>query len=186
MALLRRFFCWNLTTAVFGNFIAIVILSFGALLMRIIDLVAYATDFQISQGFQTQWRSHQWQAFLASDIIVTFTHVVIILYALYMLFMVTQKHFVLYMETLRAFTYTFIMYSFIEFCFSVFEFSFYGLNTFRRSYVVFLWLYWLARMLGNIGMVVLFFSRLQEIEEEMAYELRFSDRKYVHSYSALS
>ncbi|GFS02305.1 hypothetical protein ElyMa_006442200 [Elysia marginata] len=131
MALLRRFFCWNLTTAVFANFVATVILSFGALLMRLLDLAAYAdSDFEISQGFQSQWRSHQWQAFLASDIIVTFTHVVIILYSLYMLYMVTQKHFVLYMETLRAFTYTFIMYSFIEFCFSVFEFSFYGLNTF--------------------------------------------------------
>ena len=39
--------------------------------------------------------------------------------------------------------------------------------------------------LPQIGIVVLFFSRLQEIEEEMAYELRFSDRKYVHSYSVL-
>merc|ERR1711963_1391931 len=151
-----------------------------------LDIGAFATDFEISQGFRTQWRSHQWQAFLASDIIVIFCHVVMMIFTLYMLCMVTRQHFVLYMETMRGYTYSFIMYTFIEFCFSVFEYSFYGLNTFRLAFVVFTWLYWLARTIAHIGITVILFSRIEEMENEMAYELRFSDKKYVHSYSTLA
>jgi len=29
--------------------------------MRLIDLLAVGTDFEISQGFHTDWRSHQWR-----------------------------------------------------------------------------------------------------------------------------
>jgi len=186
MALFRRCLCWKLRTATFANLITVFILALGALLLRLLDIGAFATDFEISQGFRTQWRSHQWQAFLASDIIVIFCHVVMMIFTLYMLCMVTRAHFVLYMETMRAYTYTFIMYTFIEFCFSVFEYSFYGLNTFRLAFVVFTWLYWLARTLAHIGITVILFSRIEEMENEMAYELRFSDKKYVHSYSTLA
>lgn len=35
--------------------------SFFALVMRLIDLLAIGTDFEISQGFHTDWRSHQWR-----------------------------------------------------------------------------------------------------------------------------
>uniref|UniRef100_A0A2C9K775 Uncharacterized protein n=1 Tax=Biomphalaria glabrata TaxID=6526 RepID=A0A2C9K775_BIOGL len=185
MALVRRCLCWDLRTATFANLVTIVILAGGALLLRLLDIGAFITEFAISQGFKTPWRSHEWQAFLASDVVVIFFHVVIILFTIYMIYMVTQKHFVLYMETLRTFTYSFIMYNFIEFCFSVFEFSFYGLNTFRLAFVVFIWLYWLARLIAGIIITIVLFSRLDEMENEMAYELRSSDRKYVHSYSAL-
>ncbi|XP_005108365.1 uncharacterized protein LOC101846247 isoform X2 [Aplysia californica] len=183
--LFRRCFCWKLRTATFVNFITITILSFGALLLRLLDLGAYETNFEISQGFRWNWKSHQYEAFLASDIIVNVCHLIIILFTLYMIYVVTMSHFVLYMETMRAYTYTFIMYTFIEFCFSVFEFSFYGLNTFRLAFVVFIWLYWLARTIAHIGFTVILFSRIEEMENEMAYELRFSDKKYVHSYSVL-
>ncbi|XP_059179277.1 uncharacterized protein LOC131958329 [Physella acuta] len=184
---IRRCLCWDLRTATFANLIAIVILAGGALLLRLLDIGAFIDPiFEISQGFKTQWRAHQWELFLSFDIIIIFCHVVIILFTIYMIYMVTQKHFVLYMETMRIFTYIYIMYAFIEFCLSVVEFSFYGLNTFRLAFVVFIWLYWLARMIATICISYVLFSRLDEMENEMAYELRSSDRKYVHSYSALS
>ncbi|CAL1526816.1 unnamed protein product [Lymnaea stagnalis] len=186
MAIIRRCLCWDLRTATFANLVAIVILAGGALLLRLLDLAASVPNFDISQGFRANWRAHQWQFFLASDVIIVFCHVVIILFCMYMIYMVTQKHFVLYMETLRIFTYFFIMYNIIEFCFSVVEFSFYGLNTFRLAFVVFIWLYWLARLIAGIIITIVLFSRLDEMENEMAYELRISDRKYVHSYSALT
>jgi hypothetical protein len=158
----------------------------GALLLRWLDIATIIdSSFIINQHFRNPWRSHQWQAFVSSDVVVIVCHIVIILFALYMLYMITQKHFVLYLETLRTFLYTFIMYIFIEFCFSVFEFSFYGLNTFRLAFVVFLWLYWLARTVGNICIAVILFARVHEIEDDMATEIRSSDKKYVHSYSAL-
>lgn len=37
------------------------ITSFFALVMRLVDLLAIGTEFEISQGFHTAWRSHQWR-----------------------------------------------------------------------------------------------------------------------------
>ncbi|CAG5126242.1 unnamed protein product [Candidula unifasciata] len=183
MALMRRCCCWELRTATFSNLITITILAGGALLLRLLDFGAILSpDFEINQSFKTPWKSHQWQAFLASDIILIICHVIIIIFSVYMLYLVTHKHFVLYVETLRTYSYIFILYIFAEFCFSIFEFSFYGLNTFRLAFIVFLWLYWLARTVGNIGMAIIFFSRIQEIEDDLALEIRSIDRKYVHSY----
>lgn len=180
----RRCFCWTLRTATFANLIAISILVFGALLLRLLDLSAYwDSRFEISQGFHTEWRSHQWIAFLVSDFVLIACHIVMLVFSIIMIYHITQTHFVLYMEKMRIYTYSFIMYTFIEFCFSVFEFSFYGLNTFRLSFVVFIWLYWLARTIANIILTVIFFSRIQEMEDDMAHELRYSDKKYIHSYS---
>ncbi|XP_076468564.1 uncharacterized protein LOC143299240 [Babylonia areolata] len=184
MALLRRCLCWYLRTASFIGFCYVVITATSALLLRALDLAAFdQDDFEISRGFNTQWRSHQWQAFVASDVIVAVCHISIILFSLYMIYNVTQLHFVLYMKTMQVYNYCFIMYTFIEFCFSVFEFSFYGLNTFRREYLVFIWLWWLMRAAMNGIFVLVLFSRCQEMEEEMAYELRHSDKKYIHSYA---
>ncbi|BFZ15039.1 hypothetical protein BsWGS_18078 [Bradybaena similaris] len=186
MALPRRCLCWNLRTATFANIIALTVLAAGALLLRILDGSTIIDGyFIINQHFRAPWRSHQWQTFAASDVIVISCHLVIIAFAFFMLYMITQKHFVLYLETLRTFAYFCIMYIFVEFCFSVFEFSFYGLNTFRLAFVVFLWLYWLARTIGNIGIVIILFARIHEIEDDMATEIRSSDKKYVHSYSTL-
>ena len=35
--------------------------SFFAFAMRVLDLIAIGTNFEISQGFHTQWRSHFWR-----------------------------------------------------------------------------------------------------------------------------
>ncbi|CAG5129377.1 unnamed protein product [Candidula unifasciata] len=186
MALPRRCLCWNLRTATFANIVALTVLAGGALLLRILDASTILDDtFIINQHFRAPWRSHQWQTFAASDALIILSHILMIIFALYMLYMITQKHFVLYMETLRTFAYLFILYIFFEFCFSVFEFSFYGLNTFRLAFVVFLWLYWLARTIGNICIAIILFARIHEIEDDMATEIRSSDKKYVHSYSVL-
>ncbi|KAK7501759.1 hypothetical protein BaRGS_00007190 [Batillaria attramentaria] len=183
MALMRRFLCWYLRTASFVGFIYVVVTASSALLLRALDVAAIGTDFSISRGFNVPWRSHQWQAFLSSDIIVAFCHICIILFSIYMIYNVTQLHFVLYMKNLQYYNYCFIMYTVIEFCFSVFEFSFYGMNTFRREYVVFIWLWWLMRAAGNVVFMFVLHARSTEMEEEMAMELRYSDKKYVHSYA---
>lgn len=38
-------------------------------------------------------------------------------------------------------------------------------------------------MVLQIVFMVVLFSRTQEMEDEMAMELRYSDKKYVHSYA---
>lgn len=182
---MRRFLCWNLQTATFAGFIYIIVAAGTALLLRCLDMASASPyiDFTISRGFDMGWRSHQMYAFLVSDVIVSICHIFIILFSLYMLYNVTQLHFVLYMTTMKWYNYAFIMYTIIEFCFSVFEFSFYGLNTFRREFVVFIWLWWLFRTALNIVVMLVLSARTTEMEDEMAMELRFSDKKYVHSYA---
>ncbi|KAL4230080.1 hypothetical protein ACF0H5_010465 [Mactra antiquata] len=180
MAFMHRFLCWNLKTASMVCFIFVSITSFFALVMRLVDLLAIGTEFEISQGFHTPWRSHQWRAFLASDIVLTFDHVVICFFSIFMLMQVTYRHFVMYMYWLRWYIILFIIYIFIEFCFSVFEYSYYGMNTFRLAYVVWTWLYWLGRTLCNILFAVILIARKQEILEETDRELRFAGEKKRH------
>ncbi|KAL5011816.1 hypothetical protein ScPMuIL_010367, partial [Solemya velum] len=102
-----------------------------ALVLRLVDLAAIiADDFEISQGFKTPWRSHFWQAFLASDVVLIVFHTVTILFTVFIFIQVKKRHFVMYITWhFRLITFM-IIYMFIEFAFSVFEFSYYGLNTF--------------------------------------------------------
>ncbi|KAK7098060.1 uncharacterized protein [Littorina saxatilis] len=183
MALLKRFLCWRLRTATIVGFIYVFITVASALLLRALDCAAMWTDFSISRGFDIPWRSHQWQAFLASDVIVSVCHIGIILLTVYMMYNVMMMHFVLYMKTMQLYNYCFIMYTFTEFCFSIFEFSFYGMNSFRREFVVFIWLWWLMRTAGNSVFMVVLFSRMTEMEEDMALDLKQSGKKYIHSYA---
>ncbi|WAQ97912.1 hypothetical protein MAR_022285 [Mya arenaria] len=170
MAFMHRFLCWNLRTAS-------IITSFFALIMRLIDLLAISTEFEISQGFHTQWRSHQWRAFLASDVVCTFDHILMCFFSVFMLIQVTYRHFVMYMHWLKKYIIFYILYIFVEFCFSTFEFSYYAMNTFRLAYVVWLFLYWLGRTLVNITFVVILMARKQEIIEQTDRELRFAGEK---------
>ncbi|XP_048240683.1 uncharacterized protein LOC124151381 [Haliotis rufescens] len=184
MTLLRRFLCWDLRTATVIGYITTTVTAIFALLMRALDVSAIANyDFEISQGFHTAWRSHQWQAFLASDVILLVFHVGIIIFSVYMSVMVSNRHFVMYMRETRWYLYFIISYVFIEFCFSLFEFSYYGLNTFRLSFVVFLWLYWLVKTCIYICFSCVLYSRYEQMADEMAMELRFSEKKYSHSYA---
>lgn len=174
---MHRFLCWNLRTASIVCFIFVSVTSFFAFVMRLIDLLAIATDFEISQGFHTQWRSHYWRAFLASDVVCTFDHMGIFFFSIFMILQVMHRHFVMYMWWLKLYIIAFIAYIFIEFAFSVFEYSFYGLNTFRLAFVVWTWLYWLGRTLTNIMFTVILIARRQEINEETDRELRFAGEK---------
>ncbi|XP_067664121.1 uncharacterized protein [Haliotis asinina] len=184
MPLLRRFLCWDLRTATVIGYITTTVTAIFALLLRSLDLAAIADpNFEISQGFHTPWRSHQSEAFLASDIIVLVFHLAIILFSVYMSVLVSNRHFVMYMNETRYYLYTIITYVFVEFCFSVFEFSYYGLNTFRLSFVVFLWLYWLIKTCIYICFSCVLYSRYEQMADEMAMELRFSEKKYSHSYA---
>ncbi|XP_056013451.1 uncharacterized protein LOC125681518 isoform X1 [Ostrea edulis] len=150
MACLHRFLCWNLRTACFVGYILTVFTATFALTLRLVDLIATATDFEISMGFKTLWRAHFWQSFLASDIVLTFGHVVVILYSGFMILQVMERHFVMYMRAHKIFIICFIIYILVEFAFSVFEYTFYSMNTFRLSFVVFTWLFWVMRTLLNV------------------------------------
>merc|ERR1712137_193279 len=180
MAYMHRFLCWNLRTATIVCFIFISITTFFALIMRLIDILAIATPFEISQGFHTPWRAHQWRAFLASDVVNTFNHIVTFFASIYMVFQVTNRHFVTYIFTMKLFIIWLCFYIFVEFCFSTFEYSYYGMNTFRLAYVVWTWLYWLGRTIVNMAFVVILIARRQEINEETDRELRFAGEKRRH------
>ncbi|KAK3099661.1 hypothetical protein FSP39_007656 [Pinctada imbricata] len=148
-----------------------------ALTLRLVDLTAIATDFEISQGFKTLWRSHFWQSFLASDVVLTFNHIVTIIFSLYMILQLTARHFVMYMQTHKIYIIWFCIYIFVELSFSLFEYSFYAMNTFRLSFVVFTWLFWVFRTLCNVVFVAVLIARRQEMKEQMDYELMFAGEK---------
>ncbi|XP_052089580.1 uncharacterized protein LOC127726298 [Mytilus californianus] len=185
MALINRFLCWKLRTACFLYYILIIFTTAFALAMRIADLWAIASpDFQISRGFSTMWRTHFWQAFLASDVVLTFFHVVIVLFSLFMIIQVRHRHFVMYMLQHKIYIGVFITYMLVELAFSVFEYSYYGMNTFRLSFVVFTWLFWMMRNVLNIVFVVVMIARKQEMAEQMDMELRYAGQKKRGNYYA--
>ncbi|KAK3577200.1 hypothetical protein CHS0354_030471 [Potamilus streckersoni] len=177
MAFMHRFLCWNLRTASLVGFGFVFVTSFFAMILRALDLIAIGTDFEISQGFHTPWRSQFWRAFLSSDIVLIFFHILIFFFSIFMHLQVQQRHFVMYLYWFRKYIFTFILYICIEFIFSCFEYSFYGLNSFRLAFVVFTWLYWLGRTIVNIVFVVVLFARKQEIIEQTDMELRFAGER---------
>ncbi|KAK6168466.1 hypothetical protein SNE40_020991 [Patella caerulea] len=180
----QKILCWNLTSAVFVGLVYVLITVFFAIILRLVDLAAIISDdFEISQGFHTQWRSHQQEAFLASDIIILAGHFATWIFSLIMILSVTKEHFVMYMDRIKQFRNYFAFYTFVEFCFSVLEFSFYGMNTFRLAFVVFIWLYWMFRLAVNVVFILVISSRDEEMKGDMAYELRFSEKHYSHSYA---
>lgn len=174
MALMHRFLCWNLRTACFVGYIFVVFTTTFALTLRLVDLIATGTDFEISMGFKTLWRAHFWQSFLASDIVLTFGHVVLILYSGFMILQTMERHFVMYMRAHKIYIIYLIIYILVEFAFSVFEYTFYAMNTFRLAFVVFTWLFWVFRTLLNVVFVVVLIARRQEMNEQMEMELRFA------------
>ncbi|ESO88488.1 hypothetical protein LOTGIDRAFT_234536 [Lottia gigantea] len=180
----QKVLCWTLASATFAGLIYIMITVVFAVVLRTVDLIAIGSpDIEISRGFHTQWRSHQAEAFLASDIIVFIGHMITLIFTFILLIYVSREHFVMYMDTLKYYRRWLMVYTFFEFCFSVFEFSFYGNNTFRLEFLVFIWLYWLFRVAVNILFILVIQSREEEMKDEMAMELRFSEKKYSHSYA---
>ncbi|XP_041357899.1 uncharacterized protein LOC121374858 [Gigantopelta aegis] len=184
MGIMRKFLCWELRTASYIGFYVVVVTAFFAVILRALDLAAFDDDsFEISQGFHSLWKSHQWQAFLASDIVLIALHIIFIFFSVYMAFQVKRQHSILYINLLRRYTYAFMIYVFIEFCFSVFEFSFYGKNSFRLAFVVFIWLYWLIKSVIYIIFMIVLYARFEEMEDKIAEERRFLYvEKHKHSY----
>lgn len=179
---MNRFLCWKLNTACFIGYIYVIITAVFALVLRLVDLIATGSDFEISQGFHTAWRSHFWQAFLASDVVLTILHVFIVLFSGFMILQVRERHFVMYMGTHKMYIILFSLYIIVEFTFSVFEYTYYGLNSFRLAFVVFTWLFWLFRTIVNIIFTIVLFARRQEMSEQMEMELRFAGVKKRHGY----
>lgn len=173
-----EFLSWKLRTTCFLFYLLTLFTTAFALSMRVADLWAIADpDFELSRGFHTMWRSHFWQIFLASDIVLIFDHVVVLLFTFYMIFQVRRRHFVMYMLQHKIYLGVFIVYILVEFIFSVFEYSFYGKNTFRLSFVIFTWLFWMMRNVINITFVVVMYARKQKMAEQMDMELRYSGQK---------
>lgn len=174
MALINRFLCWSLQTATFAGYMYASVTIFFALILRLLDLGAIGTNFEISQGYHTNWRYHSWESFLACDIIMVIVHFVALIWSLFMLFLTTRRHFLITLSWTKAYVMYFSCYMFIEFGCSIFEFSFYRMDTFRRAYVVFIWFYWVTRTFANLTMMVVISSRHTQMIEKVEQELRFA------------
>ncbi|XP_029637036.1 uncharacterized protein LOC115212315 [Octopus sinensis] len=171
---INRFFCWSLETATFAGYVYASITIFFALILRLLDLGAIGTDFEISKGFHTNWRSHSWESFLSCDVIMVICHIVVMFLSLFMIFLTSRRHFLITLNWTKAFVILFGCYTFIEFGISIFEFSYYRMYTFRLAYVVFIWLYWVVRTIANVTMTVVISSRHTQMINQVEQELRFS------------
>ncbi|XP_064608861.1 uncharacterized protein LOC135473021 [Liolophura sinensis] len=178
MAIFNRFFCWPLQTASFVGYIFVTFTSFFALVLRLIDVAAiFDPNFEISQGFQSHWRSHGWDGFVVTDILMVITHTIVFLFSIFLLYLTTRRHFIMTISWSQFYLIYFILYVLCELACSLYEFAFYGVNTFRLAFVVFIWLYWLVRTLANTVFAFVLWARYQEMNESMDKELKFAGER---------
>lgn len=176
-----QFLCWKLkvaTVAVCGW----VCVSAGlAALFELLDVIALADDnFEIKGSFQSQWRSHVWEGWLATNLVMFFCHLIMIGCSILIIFAV--KVFPTYYEyhLTKGYLAFLIIYILVELGIGCYRYSWYGENTFRLPFLIFCFLYWLARTILNIVCCLIVYSRIAEID----YEIMYGEKKVFNAYSA--
>ncbi|CAH1778204.1 unnamed protein product [Owenia fusiformis] len=169
---LEKFFCWNLKTSQFASAIYVIISAFFALLLVILDMAASDINngFEIEGGFRSIWRRHVAEGFMTCNVVMLFGHIIMIVLSIVLLMSVTKpfKQYRNY-QIHTGWFWIMCIYVFAEAVVSAYEYSWYGKNTFRRPYLVFLWVFMLTRFILNMCTICISYSRLSEMDEEMRY-----------------
>lgn len=176
-----QFLCWKLkvaTVAVCGWVCASA--GLGAL-FELLDVIALAdSNFEIKGSFQSQWRSHVWEGWLATNLVMFFCHLIMIGCSILIIFAV--RVFPTYYEyhLTKGYLAFFIIYILVELGIGCYRYSWYGENTFRLPFLIWCFLYWLTRSIINIVCCLIVYSRIAEID----YEIMYGEKKVFNAYSA--
>jgi len=184
MALLPfdNFMCWKLKVATLVICYYVVGTALVAAILEILDVAALGSNgaFEINAGFRAGWRAHVWEGWLACNLVMFFTHLLMIGYSI--LLIVAIKRFPTYYEIMITKWYLalFIIYILIELGTGIYKYSWYANNTFRLGYLVFTFIYWIVRTIINIVGCLVVYSRISEVD----YEIKYGEKKDLSSWAS--
>jgi hypothetical protein len=153
-----------------------------AAILEILDVAALneGQDFDIIGGFKSDWRAHAWEGWLACNLVMFFCHLCIIAYSILMIFAI--KRFPTYYEYSLTIAYLvlFICYILVELGTALYKYSYYALNIFRLGYLIFTFIYWIARTIVNVVGVIIIYSRIAEVN----YEIKYGEKKDLSQWAS--
>jgi len=177
---LDNFLCWKLKVATIAICYYVCGTALVAAILEILDVAALDSDFEIRGGFRSGWRAHVWEGWLACNLVMFFTHLLMIGYSA--LVIVAIKRFPTYYEFMitKWYLVLFICYILIELGTGLYKYSWYANNTFRMGYLVFTFIYWIVRTLINIVGCVVVYSRIAEVD----YEIKYGEKKDLSGWAS--
>jgi len=151
------------------------------MILEILDIVSHASPtFEIAGGFESHWRAHVWEGWLACNVVMVCCHLAMIGLSFLLLIAIYRLPTYYELGLTRFYMVMFIFYILVELGTSLYRYSWYGPNTFRRAYLVFTFMYWIVRTIVNVVGVIILHSRIGEIE----YEVTYGERKNVGPYAS--
>jgi hypothetical protein len=179
---LDNFLCWKLKIATLAICIYTIFAATLAAILEVLDIAAEGEgdNFDVGGGFKSTWRAHAWEGWLACNVVMFIAHLAIIAYSVLMVFAI--KRFPTYYEysLTVVFLILFICYILIELGTSLYRYSYYANNIFRLGYLIFTFIYWVARTLINMYGVVIVYSRIDEVK----YEIRYGEKKDLSQWAS--
>lgn len=179
---LDNFLCWKLKVATFVICVYLIIAATLAGILELLDIAAWSPDsnFEIKGGFESDWRAHAWEGWLACSIVMFCAHLFMVGFSI--LEMVAIKRFPTYYEFQITKWYfgLYICYILIEMGTQLYKYSYYGNNTFRLGYLVFTFIYWVVRTIINIVACIILYSRIAEV----AYEIKYGEKRDLSGWTS--
>jgi len=177
---LDNFLCWKLKVATLAICVYTIFAATLAAILEILDVAALAGSFEVVGGFQSEWRAHAWEGWLACNLVMFFCHLGIIAYSVLMIFAI--KRFPTYYEHSLTVAYIvlFVCYILIELGTSLYKYSYYANNIFRLGYLIFTFIYWVARTIVNVVAVLILYSRIAEVD----YEIKYGEKKDLSQWAS--
>jgi len=179
---LDNFLCWKLKVATLAICVYTIFAATLAAILEILDVASLneGVNFDVSGGFKSEWRAHAWEGWLACNLVMFFAHLGIIAYSVLMIFAI--KRFPTYYEysLTLAFFVLFICYILIELGTALYKYSYYANNIFRLGYLIFTFIYWVARTIVNIVGVLIIYSRIAEVQ----YEIKYGEKKDLSQWAS--
>jgi hypothetical protein len=181
---LDNFLCWKLKVATIAIAYYVCGSALVAAILEILDVISVGSNggFDIGAGFKSSWRAHVWEGWLACNLVMFFTHLMMIGYSI--LVIVAIKRFPTYYEFIitKWYLVLFICYIIIELGTGIYKYSWYANNTFRLGYLVFTFIYWIVRTIINIVGCIVVHSRISEVE----YEIKYGEKRDLSAWASKS
>ncbi|ESN95136.1 hypothetical protein HELRODRAFT_179732 [Helobdella robusta] len=160
---LDNFLCWKLKVATLVICIYVCVVATVASLLELLDIIAWdpSGNFEIKGGFESSWRAHAWEGWLACSILMFIAHLIAIFMS--SLLIVAIKIFPTYYEfnITKWYLGIFVCYILIELGTQLYKYSYYAYNTFV------------------VGVIIVY-SRIAEV----AYEIKFGEKRDLSGWTS--
>jgi hypothetical protein len=167
---LKGCFCFDNRMGTFIGAITSLLCALFAWILVVLDLIDWASDFDIIGGFPSWWRMPFWKGFVACDIVMLFVHLVIVGVSLLLTIAILRPaSFKLYSlrPIVKAWFVLMILYVLTELGVSLYTFSWFGLIGWRLPFLIFLEMFYIIRFFLNVMFIVVSFSYYCEIDMEL-------------------